>query len=90
MSNFKQKAKDFWVKNKSDIIETGLLIVAVGTAAFAFAKAYQTGFVRGGMVGFHETLNWLDETFPEESKAKALWEAYQQAHPDEVVNVKVF
>lgn len=86
MGNFKQKAKELWKDNWGYIVAGGLGLILAGGTGFMISKMYKDGFVDGGMVGFHAAMEWLDETFPEESKAKALYEAYCKAHPEEIVH----
>ena len=90
MRNIKKKAEEFWEKHDATIIGIGTS-VAVGTLVTVVAyKSYKAGFIDGGMIGFEETLRWLDETFPDESKAQELYEIYKKTHPENIVYRKGF
>lgn len=88
MANIKEKAKNFWENHKTDICVVGsIAAVSIGAGVLAY-KAYMGGFNYGVMAGFNATLDWLDKTFPEESKARELYEAWAKEHPDQLVWVK--
>lgn len=85
----KAKVKKFWEENKANIVLGGICgTVMTGAGVYIFTKGYTKGFVDGGMEGFHLTLNWLDKTFPEESKAVELYERFKETHPEEIVYKK--
>lgn len=87
MANIKNKVKNFWEDHKKDILVVGGIAAAsVGASVWAY-KLYMGGFNYGVATGFNSTLDWLDQTFPEESKARELWEAYKQVHPEDVLYV---
>ena len=87
MSNIKEKANNFWEEHKSTIKKVGVGIgigVGVIVAGKVSKKIYVAGAMDGALVGFHLTLDWLDKTFPEESKARELYKLYAEAHPEEI------
>ena len=93
MSNIKEKANNFWEEHKSTIKKVGVGIgigVGVIVAGKMSRKIYIYGAMDGITAGFHETLKWLDETFPDESQAQELYTLYAEAHADEIVYRKGF
>ena len=85
-TNVKEKVKRFWENHKAEIICIGGLTAAVGGAGcYGFCKGYNAGIIDGGMYGFHVACSWLDETFPDESKAVELFERFKTEHPEEIV-----
>lgn len=85
MTNLKEKAKNFWKENKVRIVVAGGTTIGIMVIGGALSKAYRSGITDGAMIGFHATLDWLDKTFPEESKANELYEMYRITHPDKIV-----
>lgn len=88
MANIKEKVKNFWENHKTDIcVVGGIAAVSIGAGVWAY-KAYMGGFNWGAANGFHNAIDWLDEHFPEEIKAREFVEAWMKEHPDETVFVK--
>lgn len=90
MANIKNKVKGFWEDHKEEILVTGVsfaVLIGVGVGA---SKLYAGGFNYGQAVGFNNAIKWLDDTFPDESKACELWEAYQQNNPENILKFNIF
>ena len=87
MLNVKEKAKKFWEEHEKEIIVGSVIGVGVLFGVTNY-KSYKAGFIDGGMCGFHMTLDWLDKTFPEESKANELYALYRKTHPENIVYQK--
>ena len=57
----------------------GGTVLAVGT--YICAKAYKKGFIDGGDVGFHLTVDWFDKTF-KDLGLREMYEKYLKEHPE--------
>lgn len=88
MSNIKEKAKNYWEENKVKIIAVGGAAVVTLGAGFIAYKSYKDGFIDGGIIGGYVMIDWLDKTFPEESKARELVDRYIKEHPEKIVRRK--
>ena len=86
MDNFKSKVKNFWEDHKVDIIAVGTGVAGCLVVGYMVRKSYIAGFVDGGMFGVELGFDWLDKTYPGESRARELYERYMLEHPDEVVH----
>ena len=90
MANIKEKVKNFWEDHKVDIITVGgIATVSIGAGVYVY-KCYMSGFRYGVAVGFNTALDWLDENFPAEFKARELYEAWVKENPESVVWVNNF
>lgn len=90
MANIKNKVKGFWEDHKKDIcVVGGVAAVSIGAGVWAYSL-YAGGFNYGQAVGFNNAIKWLDDTFPDESKAGELWEAYQQNNPENILKFNIF
>lgn len=88
MKDFKEKAKKFWKENKKEIVIIGVASICSGyCAARSYKDGYMKGTIDGCYVGFHATLKWLEEHYPE-TKATELWENYKTTNPDQIVHRK--
>lgn len=88
MAKLKEKAKRFLEKNKNAI----LFGIGCGTATACglyLTKVYCKGYMDGAFVGFHETINWFDKTFPEQSHCKELYEQYAKMYPEKIIYRKI-
>lgn len=87
MKDFKEKAKKFWKKHWPEIVGAGLGTTIGLYIIYNEDKAYKNGYIDGVYGGFHVTLKWLEEHYPE-TKATELWENYKTTNPDKVVHWK--
>lgn len=79
---FKEKVKRFWKEHETEIVVCGLGALTI--ASISYRKGYNNGVFDGAVIGFHETCKWLDENFPDESKAVELFERFSNEHPDQI------
>lgn len=87
MSNFKTKAKNFWENHKTDVIAVGAAAVAaIGVGVYTI-HCYNSGYKYGAAAGFNAAFDWIDEHFPEQIKAKELWENYIKENPDKICTI---
>ena len=80
MSNLINKTKKVIKENKKPIIIGGSSIALLLYTNYIYKK----GFIHGGKVGFHLTMDWFDRTF-EGVELKRLFEEWAQLNPDQIV-----
>lgn len=83
MKSIKERTSKFWENHKTAIMVTAGGIAGACVALYG-GTMFNKGFMRGGCAGFHTTLMWLDETFPEKEVGKAV-NAWKEANPDKWV-----
>lgn len=77
-NGFKKFVKSYWVP----IIVGGVIIGYITLNALL-----RRAFMRGGLVGFHATIDWFDKTF-EGLNLRALYETWALENPDKIVYYK--
>ena len=88
MKNFKEKANKVWEEHKDVICGAALASIGAGMMVMYYAnKSYKIGFIDGVYVGFEPAIKWMNEHLPE-SNAQALWEAWKEANPEQLVSRK--
>lgn len=83
---FKEKVEKFYNEHKAGIIMAGGATVITLIGLYGM-KRYNKGFIAGGLLGFHATMNWFDEEFG--TNLSDLYDEFSKLNPDKVVNVKI-
>lgn len=83
----KQNFKEFVERNAGKLVICGLGIGYFGIKLYGAAK-YRQGFITGGVIGFHATIDWFDKTF-ENLHLKEIYDNYTAVNPDKIANVKL-
>ena len=82
----KKSVKQVLKEHKETIVLVTAEVGVCVAMAVVYKKGYKRGLVYGGAKGSALTVDWLDEKFPD-TGIKALYKAYEAAHPEEFVNV---
>ena len=82
----KKSVKQVLKEHKETIVLVAAEVGVCVAMAVVYKKGYKRGLVYGGARGSVLTVDWLDEKFPD-TGIKALYKAYEAAHPEEFVNV---
>ena len=84
--NFKEKVEKFYNEHKAGIIMAGGATVITLIGLYGI-KQYKKGFISGGVLGFHLTMNWFDKEFG--TNLSDLYDEFSKLNPDKIVNVKI-
>ena len=79
------KAKKFKKKGLPILIIGGVVVLGIA-GLYGANYIYRKGFIRGGVVGFHLTIDWFDKEFPD-IKLRELYDNWANLHPEQIVTV---
>lgn len=82
MENLKGKVKNFVKENKTVLIVGGVLVSSLAYKSHV-NKLQRAAYIRGGVDGFHMTIDWFDKTF-DNVNLRELWNGWAAANPDKV------
>ena len=83
------KEKKGLTGKQKEIILGGLIAGIVGGVGgyYIYKMGYKDGARIAAIIGFEETLKWLDQEFPH-VEAMKLWAGWKELHPEKVITIK--